>query len=161
MRNTVTIEYAKVQEMRGLVSQLSSRERGTGRQKRVIFNLEGNVAHLLFELLDSDSEIFYNQKIAKLEEDKRDCLKLVREDTIVVRSTLNSINKALHDVSSNEVTLTNQLYKILTFMNTRNRKLENKYALTALILPLNSHVTGIQQAVIEVKDVYTTVIKGF
>jgi hypothetical protein len=97
--------------MRGLVSQLTRMERGKSRQKRSIFNLVGHVAHSLFGMLDSDSAIFYNQKIAKLQE-KLDWLKLSREQAIVVRSTLNSVNKTLHDVSTNEVTLTSQLHKI-------------------------------------------------
>jgi hypothetical protein len=56
-----------MQEMRGLDSQLTRIERGTLRQKRGIFNLVDHIAHSLFGLLDSDSETFYNQKIAKLE----------------------------------------------------------------------------------------------
>jgi hypothetical protein len=159
MLNAVKREFGKVQEMRGLVSRLTRMERGKSRQKRGIFNVVGHIAHSLFGMLDSDSEIFYNQKIAKLEEENLDWLKLIREQAIVVRSTLNSVNKTLHDVSTNEVTLTSQLHKILTFMNARNRKIEDKYALTALLLALNDHATRVRQAVREVKDVYTMVIQ--
>jgi hypothetical protein len=52
-------------------------------------------------MLDSESEAFYNDKIAQLEEEQLDWLKLIREQTIVVRSTLKSVNKTLHDVSVN------------------------------------------------------------
>src|SRR5215469_6459719 len=114
--NTIKREYAKVQELRGLVIQLSRREEGTHRQKRGIFNVIGHAAHALFGLLDSDSEIFYNQKISKLEEEKRDWLKLIREQTTVVRSTLNSPNKTLSDVSKHEASLTSQIYKMQAFI---------------------------------------------
>jgi hypothetical protein len=83
-------EYDKVQELRGLVLQLTRTERGSHRRKRGIFNLVGHVAHSLFGMLDSDSEAFYNQKISQLEEEQ---LKLTREQAIVVQSTLRSINK--------------------------------------------------------------------
>jgi len=39
-------------------------------------------------MLDFDSEEFYNQKISQLEEEQLDWLKLMHEQTIVVRSTL-------------------------------------------------------------------------
>jgi len=75
-------------------------------------------------MLDSDSEAFCNQKIAQLEEEQQlDWLKLIHEQT-VVRSTLKSVNLTLHDVSTNELTLTRELHKILKFINVGNKKIE-------------------------------------
>jgi hypothetical protein len=48
---------------------------------------------------------------------------------------------------------------MLTFMNARNRKIENKDALTALLMTSNNHATRIQQAIREDNYVYTTVIE--
>jgi hypothetical protein len=110
-------------------------------------------------LLDSDSELLYNQRIAKLEEEKREWLKLIREQTIVVRSTLNSVNKTLNGVSKNEVSLTSQVLKMLDFMNVKNKKIESKYTLTAVLLKLNDHAMRIQQAIREFNDVYSTIIQ--
>jgi hypothetical protein len=59
------------------VLQLIRTERGNRREKRGIFSLVGHVAHSLFGMLDSDSEVFYNQKISQLEE-QLDWLKLMR-----------------------------------------------------------------------------------
>jgi len=78
--------------MRELVSQLIRTERGIHRQKRGIFNIVGRVAHSLFGMLDSDSEAFYNHKISQLEEDQLDWLKLMHEQTLVVRTTLKSVS---------------------------------------------------------------------
>ena len=110
-------------------------------------------------MLDSDSEAFYNQKIFQLEEEQLDWVKLMREETIVVRSTLKSVNQTLHDVSANELVLTSELHKILNFINAGNKKTENKYAFTALLSTLTDHVTRIRQATGEVKAVYDTVIQ--
>jgi hypothetical protein len=74
------------------------------REKRGIFNFIGNVAHSLFGMLDSDSEVFYNQKTSQLEE-QLESLKMMREQTIVVRSTMKSVNKTQHDLSTNELIL--------------------------------------------------------
>ena len=62
MLDTVKREYEKVQEMRNLGLQLTRIERGTRKQKRVIFNLVVNVARSLFGMLDSDDEAFYIKK---------------------------------------------------------------------------------------------------
>ena len=93
---------------------------------------------------------FTIKKISQLEEEQLDWLKLMREQTIVVRSTLKSVNQTLHDVSANELVLTSELHKILNFINAGNKKIENKYAFTALLLTLTDHATRIWQAIGEV-----------
>jgi hypothetical protein len=86
---------------------------------------------------------FTIKNISHLEEEQLDWLKLMREQTIVVRSTLKSVNQTLHDVSANELTLTRELHRILNFINVGNKKIENRYALTALLLILNDHAARI------------------
>jgi len=87
-------------------------------------------------------------------------LKLTSEQTIVVQSTLRSVNKTLHDVSTHELILTKELHKILNFVNVGNKNIENKYALSTLLLALNDHAARILQAIEEVKDVYNAVIQA-
>jgi len=152
MLDVVHKDYERVQETRELVSQLIRRERHIQTEEGYFY------AHSLFGMLDSDSEAFYNHKISQLEEDLLDWLKLMREQTTVVRSTLKSVNQTLHDVSATELVLTSELHKILNFINIGNRKIENKYALTALLLTQNDHAMRIQQAIGEVRDVYNTII---
>jgi hypothetical protein len=61
----IQLRRNKVQEMRGLVLQLSTTERGSHRQKRGFFNLVGHVAHSLFGMLDSDTEDFTTKKFLR------------------------------------------------------------------------------------------------
>jgi len=110
-------------------------------------------------MLDSEREIFYNQKIAQLEEEQLDWFKLTREQTFVVRSALKSVNRTLYDVSTNEWTLTRELHQILKFINVGNKKIENRYALAALLLTLNDNATRIRQATVDGRVVYNTVIQ--
>jgi len=84
---------------------------------------------------------------------------LIREQTTVVWSTLKSVNQTLHHVSTNELTLIRELHKILKFINVGNKKIENRYALTAILLTLNDHATRICQAIEEVRGAYNTVIQ--
>jgi len=74
-------------------------------------------------------------------------------------STLKSVNQTLHDVSATELALTRELHKIINFINVGNRRIENKYALAALLSTLNDHDTRTRQAIGEVRDVYDTIIQ--
>jgi hypothetical protein len=110
-------------------------------------------------VLDSDSAAFYNEKVVYLVEEKLDWLTLIREQTIVVPSTLKFVNQTLHDVSTNDLTLTWELHKIPKFINVGNKKIENRYALTSLLLTLNDNAKRIRQATVDVRDVHNTVIQ--
>jgi hypothetical protein len=154
-----TIEKEMVQEMKGLVLQITRTDSGSHRLKRGIFNIVGYATHSLFGILDSDHETFYNQKISQLEEEQLDWLKLSREQDIVVVSTLRSANRTLQDIATHEMLLTKELLIIMKSVNVGNKKIETKYALTALCLVLNSHAIRLRQAVGEVKDVYDTIIQ--
>jgi hypothetical protein len=44
-------------------------------------------------------------------------------------------------MSTNKLTLMREVHKILNFVTVGNKKIENRYALTALLLALNDHAT--------------------
>jgi hypothetical protein len=48
----------------------------------------------LFGILDSDSEVFFNDKISRLEE-QTDLIKPAREQVVVVKSTREKLNKII------------------------------------------------------------------
>jgi len=85
-----------------------------------------------------------------------DWLNLSREQVIAVRSTLKSVNQILYDIATHEMLLTKELRKILNSVNVGIKKIEGKYAPTALYLAVNSHAMRFRQAISEVKDVYDT-----
>jgi hypothetical protein len=87
--------------MKNIVSQLIRTEKVTNRHKRGLFNFIGQVSHSLFVVLDSNNEEFYNKKTTQLQGEQLSLIKLAREQMVVVRSILKSVNKTLNDVSSN------------------------------------------------------------
>jgi hypothetical protein len=97
-------------------------------------------------VLGTDSAAFYNQKIAQLEEEQLDWLNLIREQTVVVRST-------------KEWTLTRKLHQILKFINVGRKKTQIWDAHSALLLTLNDSATGIQQATVNGTVIHNTVIQ--
>ena len=75
-------------------------EKAIHRRKSGLFNFIGQVSHSLFGILDSDNEEFYNDKIKQLETEQSDLIKLSREQMVVVKSTLKSVNKTLNTLTS-------------------------------------------------------------
>jgi hypothetical protein len=65
---------------------------------------------------------FTVNKIDQLEEEQSEWLKLIREQAIVVRSTLEYVNQTLHHVLANELNLIWELHKILQYINVGNWK---------------------------------------
>jgi hypothetical protein len=138
--------------MKNLVSQLTRRETIMHRKKRGLFNFIGQVSHSLFGVVDSKNDEFYNQKISQLEEEQADLIKLSREQMVIVKSTLKSVNRTLHDVSRNGLVLEKDLDEIKKFINLENGEITQKYTHTAMLVALNDHAIQIQRALEEVKN---------
>jgi hypothetical protein len=158
--NYATRELIKLREMRSLVSQLVRTDKAIHRRKRGIFNLIGQVSHTLFGVLDSNNEEFYNSKITQLEKEQSALLKLSREQVVIVKSTLKSVNQTLNDVSSNEMILEKGLQEITKFINKGNGEIREKYAHTAMLVALNDHAIQIERALKELKDEYDILIQS-
>jgi hypothetical protein len=130
--------------MRSLVSQLTRTEKVDHRLKSGLFNFIEHMSHSIFGLLDSDNEEFYNNKITQLEGEQSELIKLSREQMIVVKSTLKSVNKTLNDVTSNESIFRKGLLEIKKFINKENVKIKDKYEYTAMLVALNDHAIQIK-----------------
>jgi hypothetical protein len=95
-------------------------------------------------VLDSDNEEFYNTKITKLEGEQSELIKLSREQVIVVKSTLKSVNKTINDVTSNESIFRKGLLEIKEFINKEKGKIKDKYQYTAILVALNENAIQIK-----------------
>jgi hypothetical protein len=145
--------------MRSLASQLTKTERNEPRTKRGLFNFVGQISHSLFGTLDSDDEEFFNNKISQLEE-QAGLIKLAREQMVVVKSTLKSVNRTLHEVTNNELILEKGLQDIKKFINKENGEIKRQYTYTSMLVILNDHAIQIQRALEEVKDEYNIIIQS-
>jgi hypothetical protein len=154
-----TRKLENLKEMRSLVSQLTRTEKNIPQQKRGLFNFVGQISHSLFGVLDSENE-FFNHKISQLEGEQIDLIKLAREQMVVVKSTLKSVNKTLNDVSKNEMVLQKGLQDIREFINEENGEIKKKYTYTSMLVILNDHAVQIQRALEEVKDEYDVIIQS-
>jgi hypothetical protein len=155
-----TRQYEKLKGMRNLAHQLTRTETSLVRKKRGLFNFIGQISHSLFGILDSDDEEFFNQKISQLEGDQSDMIKLAKEQMVVVKSTLKSVNRTLNDVSKNELILEKGLQDIKNFVNEENGEIKRKYTYTSMLVMLNDHAIQLQRALEEVKDEYNIIIQS-
>jgi hypothetical protein len=133
--NDATRKFENLRNMRYRVSQFAIRETVMHRKKRGLFNFMGQVTHSLFGVLDSE---FYNQNISQLEE-QADLIKLSSKQMVIVKSTLKSVNRTLHDVSRNGLVLEKGLDEIKKFINHENGEIKQKYTYTAMLVALNDH----------------------
>jgi hypothetical protein len=110
--------------------------------------------------LDSENEEFFNHKISQLEGEQSDLIKLAKEQMVVVKTTLKSVNKTLNDVTKNELILEKGLQDIENFVNEENGEIKRKYAYTSMLVMLKDHAIQLQRALEEVKDEYNTIIQS-
>jgi hypothetical protein len=114
-------KYGNLKSMRNLISQLTRTARVRRRKTRGLFNFIGQISHAMFGIMDADNEEFYNKKKSRLEEEESDLIKLSREQMIIVKSTLKSVNRTLHDFSKNELILEKGSEDMKKFINHENR----------------------------------------
>jgi hypothetical protein len=71
---------------------------------------------------------------------------------VIVKSTLNTVNRSLHDVSRTELVLEEGLDEVKKLINHENGEIKQKYTHTAILIALNDHAIQIQRALEEVKN---------
>lgn len=80
-----------------------------------------------------ENEYFLNHKISQVGE-QSDLRKLAREQMVLVKSTLKSVNEMLNDVSKNKVISGQGLKDIKNFVNKENREMKREYIETSMLV---------------------------
>lgn len=120
----------------------------------------GRASHALFGVLDDENEAFYNGKISQLENEQLDLIKLSKEQMIVVKSTLRSVNYTLQDVAGNEAVLAKGLTTVNNQVDKESGEIKQKYTYTSLLVALNKHAIQIESALTEVREEYDVIIQA-
>jgi hypothetical protein len=144
-------------DMSNLASQLTKTERNVPRTKGGLLNFVGQISHSLFGTVDSDDEEVFNNNISQLEEEQAGLIKLAREQMVVVKSTLKSVTRTLHEVTNNELILEKGLQDIKKFITKDNGEIKRQYTYTSMLVILNDHAIRIQRALEEAKDEYNII----
>jgi hypothetical protein len=88
--------------MRRILRDLIRQDVSSFRSRRSLFGFNGTISRTLFGASDEDDGKFYTDKISQLEQEHASFLRLPQEQVILVKATLKTVNRALHDVAYNE-----------------------------------------------------------
>jgi vacuolar-type H+-ATPase subunit I/STV1 len=103
---------SRVHRTRVIISQVTrSKENDSKseRSKRGVFNFVGSSSKILFGTLSDEDATYYKNKISELHSEQISVLKVAKEQMMVVRSSLQTVNFTLADVAANEIQLSENL----------------------------------------------------
>jgi flagellar basal body-associated protein FliL len=107
-------KFRQVQKAEDLLLDITDKY-SNKRPKRVVFNFIGEVSKIHFGTLDDDAK-FYNEQIRHLEENSDSLTNLLKQQLIVVKSTLGTVNETLSDMEHNEVKARDGLNQIRKYI---------------------------------------------
>lgn len=108
---------------------------------------------MLFGTMDSEDAVYYAGKISSLEKEQIDFLKLSKEQTTVIKSTLRSMNSTLPAVSENEV-LFRGLDEMAKHINECDSEIKEMFTATSMLLTVNKRTVQLERAVNECRREY-------
>ncbi|XP_068082113.1 uncharacterized protein [Anabrus simplex] len=150
-----------VQETKSLLKQIvkiDDEERV--RQKRGVFNFIGVIAKTLFGTLDEADAEFYQEKISKLEQEQLGMLKVAKNQMTVVRSTLQTINSTLYQVTLNEQRLKGTLKEVQEHMNNETLQIQKLVLQNSLRIAINRHFIELEDCINQVKEQYGILLRA-
>jgi hypothetical protein len=72
------------------------------KQKRGLLNFVGKLSKVLFGTMDDDDAQFYHENIERFEQGTTTLTQLMKQQLLIVKSTLSTINETVTDVEYNE-----------------------------------------------------------
>jgi hypothetical protein len=121
------ISRKKLQQIKraeNLVADITDRKLYKIRRRRNVFNFIGEISKVLFGTMDNDDAKYYNEQIRQFEENSDDITKLLKQELIVVKSTLGAINNILTDMEYNQKKVEDGLIQVKNFLVSNGRKPE-------------------------------------
>lgn len=115
MRN-VKREFNSIKEQQDIFSQLLGHKPYI-RVKRGFLDVVGKAAKILFGTLDDDDATYFNDKIQKVTNDEKQLIELIKEQSIIVKSTIQNFNSTINELNNNEIVLSDNLIKLETIIH--------------------------------------------
>jgi len=127
--------------LRLILRQLTGNEDASihTRYKRGVFNFIGRINKILFGTLNNEDANYYTDKISHLENAQLDFLKLSKEQIVVVKTTIRSVNSTLLTVSENEKSLAKGLEEMIKHVDEQDGEIKEMFTAYSLSLTINEH----------------------
>jgi len=153
-------QIKEIENLRVLVGQLTQNEndRVQSRYKRGVFNFIGGISKIIFGTLDNEDTNYYSDKISSLEKEQIEFLRLSKEQIMVVKSTLKSLNSTLLAVSDNERILSKGLEDMAKHINKQDGEVKRMFTASSMMLTVNEHSMQLNRAIDECRREYEILI---
>jgi hypothetical protein len=123
-----------------LLSGIVQKEEDSRRYKRGLFNFVGKIGKTLFGTMDDDDAQYYHDQTERFEQGSTTLTQLVKQQLIVVKSTLGVFNETLTDVEYNEKKMRDGLNQLQMYVMTFGSQTENAMYLLSLKITTEDHI---------------------
>jgi hypothetical protein len=148
----------RLELVRGILRDLIKQDDNSVRSRRGLFGYIGTISRTLFGTLDEDDGKFYTDKISQLEQEQASFLRLPKEQVVLVKATLKTVNRTLHDVAYNKQILEKGLSDIKKRIIKEGGTLNMQLGYTSMLITLNDHALKLDRAIEELQDQYSILI---
>jgi hypothetical protein len=100
----------------------------------------GKVSKALFGTMDDEDAQFYHDQIERFEQGTTTLTQLMKQQLMIVKSTLCTFNETLTDVEYNEIKMRKGLSQLQTYLETFGSQIENTTYLLSLKIAIESHI---------------------
>jgi hypothetical protein len=122
------------------VSDIVQKGEDYKRHKRGLFNFVGKISKVLFGTMDDDDAQYYHDQIDRFEQGYTTLTQIIKQQLIVVKSTLGTFNETLTDVDYNERKMKEGLNQLQNYAITLGSQMENATHLLSLKITLECHI---------------------
>jgi hypothetical protein len=130
-----------------LLREITGQRVGGNRRKRGVSNLIGELSKILFGTMDDDDAKYYNEQIKLFEQNSGDMTALMKQQLLVVKSSLGAINNTLTDVAYNEKLLKDGIHKVTDYLNTLKSESDAKMNLVSAKIEVEGHILRVNSAI--------------
>lgn len=136
----------QIKKTEDIIFDITDHKTGKVRTKRGVFNFIGEISKVLFGTMDNEDAQYYNEQIKHFEENSEDITTLLKQQLIVVKSSLGSINSTLTDMEYNEEKVKTGLLQLKSYLEAVTS--ENKESLNILNakITVEGHIAKVGEA---------------
>lgn len=146
-----------VDRLKDIVSDLvgNDQNRNEFRQKRGILDFVGNILNILFGTATEDEINKYTKHIQTLESEHKDFLRVTKEQLLVLKSTILTMNSTIRNADKNEKKLKEVIIKLANETRSTENSLKKELEIS---LQINEYITQIQRGIEECQHTFDLLI---
>jgi hypothetical protein len=137
--NTITRRLQQIRNTQKLLSDVQKGE-DSGRYRWGLLNFTGKISKTLFGTMDDNHAQCYHDQIDRFEQGCTTLTQLVKQQLIVVKTTLAAFSEMLTDVDYNEKKMREGLNQLQMYVTTFGSQIENATYLLSLKITIEDHI---------------------